>query len=263
MTRPARTGPAVNADDLRDRVNSVLLQQGRLHVAYPVDHAQPAEIHGARHVPDIGPTQLAEYVTVLCDPTVHAERYDEWWRNADGSRTLVRRRHVTTAPPLLVQLWAAVEQSSSAEDGGLRPVFGSRPSARLEAIDVATDVERGVFGWLTVLGERPDKLDTISGLRRLGALAVSHREAVRDVEHDVRSWWARASVLTGWETQAWTPNSTCPLCSTRGSLRVRLSTKTATCVACQEAWTPQTLGLLADHIRLENDPPHDDQEATA
>lgn len=255
-----RTGPAVNVDDLRDRVNTVLLQRGTLHVAYPTRDA-PAEIVGARHVSDLGPTELHEYVTVLCWPTMHAERYDEWRRNFDGSRTLIRRRHITTSPPLLVQLVEAVEQSGSAEDGGLRPVFGSKPSARLEAIDAAQDIERGVFGWLTQLGERPDSMvDSIAGLRRVGALAVSQTKPTQlDIEADVRGWWARASVLTGWEAPAWQPNNTCPLCGTRGSLRVRLSTKTATCHACHEAWWPDTLGLLAEHIRYENDLPREAQ----
>lgn len=256
MTAPVRVGPPVNDDDLRARVNTERLRLGLLTVT-PLDGVEAAAVlRGARQVLKAGqhPTELHEYVALLCDPTIHEEAYTELYRNSDGSTTYVRQRHRTTSPALLVQLWGAVEQSGSAE-GGQR-VFASKPSARLDAIDAALDVEKGVFGWLTRLGERPDTMrDIIAGLRHIGSLAISKPKPVHnEIEADVRSWWVRASVLTGWESPAFQPNNTCPMCGTRGSLRIRLAAHTAVCVSCRETWDPVVIGLLAEHIRRENDP---------
>ncbi|KQX76046.1 hypothetical protein [Aeromicrobium sp. Root472D3] len=88
-------------------------------------------------------TDLIDYVSALCDATRHGEAYLSSQRNPDGSTTFVTQRHRTTSPPLLEQLWATVEASGSTE-GGQRS-FASKPSARLDAIDAATDIEHGVF----------------------------------------------------------------------------------------------------------------------
>lgn len=55
------------------------------------------------------------------------------------------------------------------------------------------------------------------------------------------------------------PDNTCPLCATRGSLRIRVgdginsNSASAMCVSCFEAWDDSNIGLLANHIRSEND----------
>lgn len=235
---------------------AALLGRRGLHVVHPIAHQDPALIVGAR-VMHATPTELLDYVIALCDPTRHGEEYLTPVRNPDGSTTFVKQRHRTTSQPLLEQLWAAVEASGSTE-GGQRS-FESKPSARLDAADAATDIDKGVFGWLTRLGHRPDVMnDTIAALRHLGALAagVDH-DTHRLIESDIRSWWVRARVLTGWDSPAWRPNNTCPLCGVKGGLRIRLDHHSATCVECRQTWDPATIGLLADHIRTEN---HEDGE---
>jgi hypothetical protein len=229
-----------------------------LRVVHPIAHQAPKPTTAARTLVDT-PTDLIDYVIALCDPTTHGEAYLTPHRNSDGSTTFVTQRHRTTSPPLLEQLWATVEASGSSE-GGQRS-FSSKPSARLDAIDAANDVEREVFAWLTRLGHRPDDMtDTIAAVRRLGSLAAgADQDTHRLIESDVRSWWVRARVLTGWDSPAWRPNNTCPLCGVKGGLRIRLDHHSATCVECRQTWDPATIGLLADHIRVEN---HEDEANT-
>lgn len=252
--RRPRTGATVQAELIAEAAQ--LAFGRRLRVVHPVAHQAAADLVGARQMVDT-PTELLDYVIALCDPTHHGEAYLTPLRNSDGTTTFVTQRHRTTSPPLLEQLWGAVEASGSAE-GGQRS-FESKPSARLDAADAANDIDNGVFKWLTKLGHRPDTMnDTIAALRHLGALAAGQgHDTHRLIESDVRSWWVRARVLTGWDSPAWRPNNTCPLCSVKGGLRIRLDHHTATCVECRCTWDPSTIGLLADHIRVEN---HEDEE---
>lgn len=224
-----------------------------LRVVYPVAYQEAAPTAGARPTPDHGPVDLVDYVTVLCDPTIHREPVTELRRNKDGTATYFTTHHRTTSPPLLEQLWSTIEASGSTE-AGMRAGYASKPAARLDAIDTARDIERGVFAWLTRLGERPDSMtDTIAALRHLGALARAQDNPTRhELTDDIRTWWARATVLTGWESPAWAPDNTCPLCGARGTIRIRLEHRTAVCFDCHETWTPDTIGLLAEHIRTQN-----------
>jgi hypothetical protein len=73
-----------------------------------------------------------------------------------------------------------------------------------------------------------------------------------DVERDIRRWWTQARIVTGWDSPAWRPDNTCPLCGVRGGLRVKLADQSGFCTECGETWTPETIALLADHIRSEN-----------
>lgn len=68
-----------------------------------------------------------------------------------------------------------------------------------------------------------------------------------------------ATPLTGWDSPAWRPDNTCPLCSKHGGLRVRADATGATCVECGEAWDEAAIGLLAEHIRREN---HDEESSS-
>lgn len=251
--------PASTATPLPRSAETPRVRARGLRVVHPIAHQTPTPITGARPLADT-PTDLIDYITALCDPTTHGEAYLTPNRNNDGSTTFITQRHRTTSPPLLEQLWATVEASGSTE-GGQRS-FASKPSARLDAIDAANDIEAGVFAWLTRLGHRPDDMgDTLAAVRHLGALAAGvDRDTHRVIESDVRSWWVRARVLTGWDSPAWRPNNTCPLCGVKGGLRVRLDHHSATCTECRQTWDPSTIGLLADHIRAEN---HEDDEAEA
>ena len=197
-------------------------------------------------------TTVHDYVVALTEPTVHAEPRTILQTNADGTHTWITDRHQAANPSLLEQLWSAVV-SSGAYDGGAH-AFSSKPAARIDAIDVAQDIDSGVTQWLNRHNlDHPG--DVSVALRRAAAAAGPA------IFRDVRSWWIRARVVTGWDSPAWRPDNTCPLCAKRGDLRVRLDEAVATCLGCDEAWDRQTIGLLAEHIRTENREDEDESVA--
>ncbi|WP_166375971.1 hypothetical protein [Aeromicrobium phragmitis] len=222
----------------------------RVRVVHPValqTATGPNEIPSARLIATDDPKTVHEYVVALTQATVHHQPYTVQQRNPDGTHTLVTQRHRTTSPSLLEQLASATEPLAGDGDG-VR-AFASKPSARVDTIDAYLDIEREVLAWLRRLDlPIPDHHDLATELQRAAANADE-----RDIKRDVRSWWIRARTVTGWDSPAWRPRNTCPLCATSGSLRVRLDAQTAVCVSCWEGWDSSTIGLLADHIRREND----------
>lgn len=177
------------------------------------------------------------------------------------------RYHITNNPSLLEQLGDAIEPKASVESGTARPA-ASKPSAALDAIDTLIRIDTEAARWLRHLGE-DDPGNTTTCVRHLGALAVSAEHCGRKprgdcctyhaIERDTRRWWTWARIITRWDLPAWQPDNTCPLCGNRGTLRVRVTEKLATCIDCRETWDDTTIALLADHIRTEN---HDTQVAS-
>lgn len=193
--------------------------------------------------------ETADYVRELTQPHTNVETYTvrtglEW-------RGL---RHITRAPALIAQLWANDVPSAGAEEGP-RPSFSSRPAARLDALDTAVRIDLQASRWVRDLGQ-DDPNSTIECIRLLHTLAIAAEDVTRRaIEHDIRHWWIRARIVTGWDSPAWTPDNTCPQCGERGTLRVRLADRLATCVddGCRVTWDESTIGLLADHIRAESE----------
>lgn len=192
---------------------------------------------------------LADYVRELTEHHSHAERYSvrhgtEWWH----------RRHVTRVPSLVDQLWTNDIPSAATEDGP-RPSFKSKPAARLDALDAAVRIDLEASRWVKDLGE-DDPSDTTACIRLLHGLSAS-ADAVtrRAIERDVRRWWTQARIVTGWDSPAWTPDNTCPQCGDRGTLKVKLADAIGMCTndACRVTWDQTSIGLLADHIRLESE----------
>lgn len=204
---------------------------------------------------------LSDYVRELCDRHTHAEHY-----TTREQQTWVGRNHYSTAPPLVTQLWAG-DVPSAAVDDGPRSAYGSKPTARLDALDTAAAIDRAASRWVRLLGhdDPADEIDKRTGLPKVGtgtircirlvaAIAqLEGPETRREIERDVRRWWIRARVVTGWDSPAWEPDATCPMCGKRGTIRVRLADRVAACGndACGATWEPETIGLLADHIRGE------------
>jgi hypothetical protein len=192
--------------------------------------------------------EVVDMVRELCEPTKHRQPYH---------LTLTGRtyHHATISPPLLLQLADAITPSGSAGAGAARPA-ASRPAARLDAIDTAARIEIDAARWLRTL-DQDDAGDLVDVVRRAGTHAATEPRLARDI----RRWWTWARIATGWDLPAWQPDNTCPLCGTRGSLRIRLVEQLATCTndPCRETWDATTIGLLADHIRAEN---HEDEEAS-
>lgn len=192
--------------------------------------------------------KLADYIRELTEPHTHVEHY-----TVRDHGQWAPRNHTTRAPSLLAQLWANDVPSAAIEEGP-RPGFGSKPAARLDALDTATRIDIEAHRWITDMGKQAP-LDTIRALQLLHSLTVSADVVTRKaVTIDVRRWWIRARVVTGWDAAAWTPDNTCPQCGARGTLRVKLADRIAMCVddACRSTWDETTIGLLADHIRAES-----------
>lgn len=158
------------------------------------------------------------------------------------------RYHTTHNPPLLAQLDESAMPSNNRIDGA-GTIAGSRPSASLDAIDTANRIHTDATTWLNTLGYNTTGT-TIDRIHRLAPAALTNPNLARDV----RRWWTWARITTGWDQPAWNPDNTCPICARRGTLRIRLADKLATCIddTCRTTWDEATIGLLADHIRTEN-----------
>jgi hypothetical protein len=204
--------------------------------------------------------ELADYVHELADTHHHVETYQT--RSITGTG-FVDARHATTVPALLTQL-ADNDIPSATVDEGPRPGFASKPAARLDALVALTDIDLEINRWILDIGEQPRHLDTPNALRQLHSIvAASDPLTRRAVERDVRRWWTRARIVTGWDSPAWTPDNTCPSCGERGSLRIRLADHIGMCTGrgdeekrrepCGATWDESTIGVLADHIRAESE----------
>ena len=196
---------------------------------------------------------LAEAVDELIRQHTHREQVSRH----DGEKW-IHGKHQTQVPSLIRQLRDAIEPSSSAQSG--RSSFSSRPSARLDAIDTLLRIEVASAHWLTSVCRKPLRPTVEDNLRALVGAAPDLTEVQQwDLTREARRWATWGRVMTGWEVPAFRPNNTCPLCASRGGLRVRVGDgvssyeSSAVCVDCGEAWDSANIGLLAEHIRSEND----------
>lgn len=195
--------------------------------------------------------ELADYVRELTEPHTHVETYQTKSITGPG---FIDARHITHVPSLLTQLWDNDVPSTAAETGP-RPGFQSKPAARLDALDTAVRIDLEASRWVRDMGEN-DPSDTSDCIRLLHSLLRSADPVVRrEVAHDVRRWWTQARIVTGWDSPAWTPDNTCPQCGERGTLKVRLIERLGMCVndPCRATWDPSTIGVLAEHIRVESE----------
>lgn len=196
------------------------------------------------------PMDLADYVRELAEPHTHSEHYTVRERG-----TWYGRNHQVRVPALLTQL-ANNDVPSAAADDGPRAGYASKPAARLDALSALADIDLAINRWILDVGDQPAHLDTGRALRQLHGL-VAGADAVTKaaVTRDVRRWWIRARIVTGWDSPAWTPDNTCPQCGERGTLRVRLADHIGTCTndECRVVWDEASIGLLADHIRAESE----------
>lgn len=187
---------------------------------------------------------IADAVDALTNPIQVRERYERW---VNGNRKTFVHQH--TLPSLIDQLAAAIMPGEVyVEDTGgkIYRMPQSTPAARIEAIDASLTIDAGAALWCSrlriTLRETADR-----NLRALVGAQVDS-DTAGDILADLRRWYGLAATLTGWERPAWRPDAPCPLCAQRG-LRVRLDRRTAACAACGESWTPDTIGLLAEHVR--------------
>lgn len=199
---------------------------------------------------------IADCVEELTTPRTHREPYT---RMTDAG-TMISDRHVTHVPPLLEQLQQAIEPSSGRSvDSGLS-VPSSRPSALIEAMDTYMRIDHDAYMWCKTYAE-DRRWDSLTD--KLRALVGAAGRMEDDTQHNLaracRSWLTAAKVTTGWEVPAHRPRNTCPLCGEKQTLRIRLgdgvtsNAASALCVNCFQTWDDSNIGLLAAHIRTEND----------
>lgn len=220
----------------------------------------------ARHAHiDAAADDLRDMIRDLTTTTSHREHLGHRPQAAGGPTT-----HFTKVPPLLDQLqWGDWTKGAGRSGAG----YESRPAASLEPLDTLVWIDLAAARWVRDLGE-DDPATTIGCVQLLGGLLPSahrcqaHRPAVdpntgeitcctwHAIEHDVRRWWTQARLTTGWDAPAWRPDSTCPNCGERRTLRIRLEERIGFCVKCRETWTPSGdpgYQVLGDHIRMEAD----------
>lgn len=170
---------------------------------------------------------------------------------AEYTTELGTRWHYTTHPPLL-QMLQANQPTGSGDNNTSGGGAKSQPPTHIEALDTLRHIDQMASAWVRHLGH-DDPSTTIACVVKLGSLYPSAGERNQPrIARDVKSWWTQTRVVTGIDSPSWRPNNTCPLCATRGGLRVNRDTLEGACIGCREVWTPDTMGLLADHIRSEN-----------
>lgn len=192
--------------------------------------------------------ELADMVRELTERHTHREHY-----TVRRGKTWYGEDHVTDVPSLLRQLDLADPSGQGEERNG--GGYASRPAARIEALDTLLRIDQEAAHWVRRLGH-DDPGSTAACIRLLHSLMASAPEATRrTVARHVRRWWTWARIATGWDSPAWRPDNTCPVCGERGTLRINLIAELALCSndACGETWDSGTLGLLAEHIRLESE----------
>lgn len=164
------------------------------------------------------------------------------WRKTIG-------RHTVHHPPLLTQLQAATTGSTMTTDDTFRPVPGSKPSARIDAIDTLARIDRESTAWAQHLASRvrgslPDRLRGLVGAATL--TPVDNLTGRDGLAAAVRSWRTSARVVSGIESPAFAPDVPCPNveCEKRGTLRVRFDQRVAACVECGEFWDSEHVEQL-------------------
>lgn len=221
----------------------------------------PRRMLSAAGLPVIGTNRPDQPLDIhdLIDELTRRHAHREPYAVRNGA-TLWTRTHVTPVPSLIDQLGMTAASSTGESGAG---GYASRPAAHLESVDTLIHIDREAARWIRELGE-DDPGDTAACVRKLHGLHASATGCGRThagrgdcctahaIEADVRRWWTQARIVTGWDSPAWRPDNTCPVCEKRGTLRVRLSAQSALCIDCRETWDASTIGLLADHIRHEN-----------
>lgn len=170
----------------------------------------------------------------------------------DKSRHKKFRFHRAAHLPLLADLARAIHPTGGLGGDGGRSRPGSRPGARLDAIDGMTKITAGARLWVTRLGGTP-RATVVHDLGSLVGLAGGLTDEMCGwLALDARGWVTLARVVSGWQTPAFAPHAPCPQCERVGGLRIRLEERVGVCLVCGADWVAGDGGIfvLADHVRL-------------
>lgn len=189
--------------------------------------------------------QLTTHIADLCDPHPHVEPIHDTDRHRNRR---VRRVWITTQPGLLTQLAAVILPTNEQAEGG-SGAFGSRPPLHIEALSRYAAIQVGAVRWAWSL--RQEIRDTTESQMRglIGAAPTLDDPTLDALVDEVRQWRRWCAVMTAWESPAYAPHVPCPACGKVGALRINLAARTAMCTACPAGWDPDTIGVLAEHVR--------------
>lgn len=188
--------------------------------------------------------RIGDRVRDLVDPSTTSQ--SQWVPSDDGAR-LEPRVHTIEHPSLVAQLELAVAGGTAGASGG---GFESRPAANLEALDALQTMRREVAAWVRIaFRTRPSWLS--DDLRLVSSRAHElDRDDAGLLDADVLRWWARARIVTTWDSAPLKLFVPCMVCDARGKVRVTLDPLAAMCLECGSAWDDSTVGILGEHIRL-------------
>lgn len=199
--------------------------------------------------------RIADRIADLLEPS---STHDTAWVLADDGSRLVPQSRIVVHPALLVQLGVAVGGSTAGASSASG--YESKPAANLEPLDCLEVMRRQSSAWVRIaLRRRP------VGLAKNIALLAQHaheldRDELRLLDVDVLRWWARARIVTTWDSAPMKPYVMCDECGQIGGIQVRLDPTTAVCLRCGAAWDSSTIGILGNHIQLMMSDPIPDPE---
>lgn len=195
-------------------------------------------------------TDLLADIATTADELTNPRRHTELITGWDHNRNRKRVRRTINLPSLLDELAEAVTPGESYidEDTAQAPAFGSRPPARMDAVDRYHAIERAVDAWCCALAI-PPRLNLTATIRALvGAAPTMDSSTQRYLVADLTAWRTWAQTVTGWIRPPDAPRVPCPWCEARNSLRVRLDRETACCLECGAAWDAVSIRLLGRHV---------------
>jgi len=221
--------------------------------------------HDAAPAPDLAPAspvlvaRVRSRLDELTEPRVQRTR--QWVPVPGAAPPRLEERVVEVRMPgLLAQLEHPADDStagSSSTGPGSRPPGSLEGASWLQVVErearvVASSMLARLLG-MAVPGVqvtiRPRRVhDSIAVVRRyVGDL---DRDELLDVERAVRRWWARARIVTTWDTAPFKPHAACPHCAHVGRLQLRTRPIVLVCLECGEAWDTASLADLGTVYEL-------------
>lgn len=189
--------------------------------------------------------ELADHVRELTRPLHVATPFEAY--DPISHRTK-KQTHTLTLPSLLAQVRQAAYPTASKDDIFVAAPYQSRAPASVDAVALWLRITFASQGWMR---HADLELRTLEGnLAGLVGIATSLDDRrLQLLATDIADWHHRASVLTGWVSPPAHPRVKCPVCDRMGGLWLRYDSRTGGCSKCQARWSPETIGVLADHVR--------------
>jgi hypothetical protein len=202
---------------------------------------------------------LVDYLRDLVAPYTEVAHARQWTPNRHEATP---RTHQWRHPSLLNQLRQMAAPAIHGQlFGTIHTTPGSVPAANLDAIEAIERITFEVHAWHNRITWRirPTLEDELRGC--VGAAGALDPPTQTEVAEAVQSWWTLARFTTGWRTTdrdrdkttpaPHTGTGSCLRCGQMGTLRIRPYARMARCAGCGARWTPDTIGLLAEHLAAE------------